>query len=986
MFRRPSATPCPSAASDQNRRDSLASTYDETTTTNFDFTTEFKASFRNVKPKRPATSRKRGHSTAGWTIHEDEEYRVPFGKDGEADAQSARDTIRPRHTSARRVSFARADPSFDVSQPEPVTASGLSKAPRRQSIRSQYSAIHDDTLPEVPSPKISKPARRGTIYIPSDNTTMPSMFMDMFSPLKTVQNQSRVVPEPDPEVTGLAVQMAQKRPSRKSMLATSPKRTAFRPLTATPQLSANVVDRRGDDTGKENIPPGSPWMHTKASKVSTELPPPKSLSRVEARPEDRPYQTSRLHQATASSSARLKQSVPKTHSKTTWNSNFLLPKPKRRTLADMQAQPVIEQTRAIVPSSRPPVPSRLVVPSVSVQLDHQYEFLPEGVAEVSMYEENWLGQQEIALTQLLNNLFETASPCWAAHGGSRDLDRLRLTEAYGSSEMAMLYKRIQGSLLYGAMGISKDVLEQGPQLYGDLGRRKGYVNLWLDNYEPQLLRVALEVIVGRVIPLRTSGNGVASSHSAARSEKLRPVQRFLEKFMIRNEDTNSDCKSNNFAASSYQRTVLRSLMLIKLLDLMKTDKNLQIQGNLFLPEAALRSSSEVSAALMRMLNPTAGDTSRPLKTLGYSVTHVQYPLEEFRYSIHNLAIDIRDGVRLVRLVELLLYRSASESIDHAEDPDATTMIVHSDGATLSLVDGDRDWPLSQHLKLPCVSRAAKLYNVDLALAALRSAKGIAGILHDITASDIVDGYREKTVRLLWGLSSKWGLGSLLDWEDINSEIKRLGRLQGLIGQSYLANHGLEDEDEDSYTHFKNLLKAWVKAVAATHGQQVRNFTTDFGDGRLFNTIVTEYQGFLGGCENTTTQPMSLQRKLRALGCSEDFAKLFAANGNGRTVQQIFDRDFVLASIAFLCSRLLRPSKIARAAVVVQRAWRKRWHGVLCQRKQMLKVTAASCAERARVLRAKGLIWKAWQAYQARRGLRGQEKTAGETDGDIWLSL
>lgn len=41
-----------------------------------------------------------------------------------------------------------------------------------------------------------------------------------------------------------------------------------------------------------------------------------------------------------------------------------------------------------------------------------------------------------------------------------------------------------------------------------------------------------------------------------------------------------------------------------------------------------------------------GDVTRHLSYLGYVVSYVQTPLDEFDYAVTNLAIDLRNGVRL----------------------------------------------------------------------------------------------------------------------------------------------------------------------------------------------------------------------------------------------------------------------------------------------------------------------------------------------------
>lgn len=56
-----------------------------------------------------------------------------------------------------------------------------------------------------------------------------------------------------------------------------------------------------------------------------------------------------------------------------------------------------------------------------------------------------------------------------------------------------------------------------------------------------------------------------------------------------------------------------------------------------------------------MIHPSFGDTYRLLGSTIYRIHHVQHPSSEFSYNIENIAADLRDGLRLTRLVEILLY-------------------------------------------------------------------------------------------------------------------------------------------------------------------------------------------------------------------------------------------------------------------------------------------------------------------------------------------
>ncbi|RMZ76198.1 hypothetical protein DV737_g4919, partial [Chaetothyriales sp. CBS 132003] len=829
------------------------------TTANLDFTTEFKASFRNVKPRRPPTARPRRMVAAqgvsdglGFTIHDEDE-------------------------------------PLCSSNPNP-----------------EITNKHASQSGAVPSPTIAKPARRrrGTIYIPNDDTTMPTAYMGVFSPLKNVfqlQQQERVQ-ELEEQHTGIAALMLKKRPTaapllskRQSVLVASPKRGCRPPpLGASTRLvqatATQVEDRVGSGLGKENVPPG------------------------------------------------------------------YAPKPSKPRSLPTKPEIVVQA------QIKPSVPTRFVVPLVKVEsVNKSFPLLPEGLPEVSLYEEDWLSQQEVAITQLLNCLFTASSTCMD-DAAAPDMLRLRLLDEYNKPEVALMHKRVQGALLYGSLSVPHQGGHDAGhhRLYNDLGRRKAFTDLWLETYDYELLKTALEVVTGRAVNTpRQSSSSASTTWSSIESNAAKLKKRlklFIELFLMRNEDAvmaDGEIDGKSSSLSSYSRTLLRSLMLIKVLDLAKTTPGLSKTATpLFLATSPYKTSSSVLLALMQMLNPSTGDPSRALAHLGYSVSHEQHALEEYDYQITNLAVDLRDGVRLVRLVELLLYRSASPGgleIDHADVlPDSRR---------------DRAWPMSQHLKVPCIGRATKLFNVQIALTALSVVKGLEPVIRDISAEDIVDGFREKTMKLLWSLTSKWGLEGLLDWKDVQCEIGRLHRAAGKVGSSFFGGpDGVDDADEENcghgpdnndkgghrrYTKHKALLQEWAKSVAALHGLTVRTLTTSFADGRVFEAIVDHYTPHLPSSGSSTRKTPCLSERLKALGCSDQFAQLFATGPGAAGKHHIFDRDFTLASLAFLCSRLLGPSKRARAATVLQRAWRRRWEVVVRQRKAVLQGLAHACADAVR---------------------------------------
>jgi ElaB/YqjD/DUF883 family membrane-anchored ribosome-binding protein len=74
---------------------------------------------------------------------------------------------------------------------------------------------------------------------------------------------------------------------------------------------------------------------------------------------------------------------------------------------------------------------------------------------------------------------------------------------------------------------------------------------------------------------------------------------------------------------------------------------------LFCADAPVKSSGAAVLQLLFSSMHGEGDLLRHLGFLGYRVSHTQHPTCEFDYATTNLAVDLRDGVRLCKLVSVL---------------------------------------------------------------------------------------------------------------------------------------------------------------------------------------------------------------------------------------------------------------------------------------------------------------------------------------------
>ncbi|KAL3496601.1 hypothetical protein BJX62DRAFT_102320 [Aspergillus germanicus] len=596
----------------------------------------------------------------------------------------------------------------------------------------------------------------------------------------------------------------------------------------------------------------------------------------------------------------------------------------------------------------------------------------EGITNPSMYDDNWLSHQEVILTQLINELFDETNGIIQADDPA--FLRRELLLLYQSPHFTDLYKRLQSSLLYGALSIPKHVLAKNSRLRHDLGLKRKYIDIWLQTYDPKALKAALETVTGRIIPEIKPGSSILSANEdSSNAEKAlrRRLERFLNAFLVQNQDmdtSENSAEEPEALGKAYRRTVLHSIMLVILLDKARITPKTSLTHCLFLASSPYKSSSDVLQALSRFLLPSCGDINKALGQLDCQVSYQQHPLEEYEYEVSNLAVDLRDGIRLTRIVELLLYPYAPQ--DNSIDGTLSEMRLSENSAENSR------WPLCRRLKFPCLSRTVKMFNVKVALDALASNKEGKQLLKKIRAEDIVNGHREKTIALLWGLVSKWGLSGLVNLSDLETEIMQLKQRAMSLG------HDLETHDDKINEHSENgeaavLLKQWALLVTQLHGLQP-NVTTNLGDGKVYECILDEYEGYIlsqNQFDLSNGFKASLEDRLRALGCNTQFIRLISP----RLTPHILDTSSNTGALAFLCSRLLPATKRARAAIVLQNAWRRVLRHRENKRRIVARDIARQCAAvvqtRDRILWAKSIIVHWWRVNKSRRRRKKLTTTA-----------
>jgi abnormal spindle-like microcephaly-associated protein len=829
----------------------------------------------------------------------------------------------------------------------------------RLQLRDERSTTHDAA---------ERDARRRTIYVPSDDTTMMTIHpgantthkLDDTFQLPTYQPQSLLdcVASSPPSTEDAHRHVPTKKP--RMSLAAAPRRVPLGQM-AVKSINAQPQDAMGSGGGKENTPP----RYDAEGKVAT-----KKVALAPVQPAKVTVPKSRILESTAASQSKqavqVRKAVPLAMSKQSPrapianNTSKARPTVTRETLKTIKPVNTVERAakesspRVRAPAA--PKPWRKSANFVSASDAskaklQRYQILSEDISRPELYEDSWLDQQEVALTEVINQIFANAAPRPFEQNGAEKNTREALLAIYDQPHVVMLHKRLHASLSYGALSKPKDT-PSCPDLTQDLGLRRRFVQLWLESYNTEILSAAAEVVVGRKMPMAAGRvEGIASSpKSMDPKESRRAIIGFIETFFVTVDDVeDSHGAREDVTEPRRNKTVLRSLMLVWLLD--QAAVSVEHSKCLFKIKSAHKTSASVLSTLAGMLIPSTGDIARALRHMDYTISYVQDPLDEVVYRIDNLAVDLRDGILLTKLVELLLYHTPSSILDRLDGNEETVTIVLPDATVLQSAlyaeDGSQQSRvLVQHLKMPCIGHAQKIYNVDIALQALAGHYGTADIVaSNISAETIVNGHRENTLNLLWSLVSSIGLDILLDKRALITDITSQ--------DSTTSTSDLETLPIDA------LLQTWAAAYCSPSGTHITNLTTSFANGAAYASIVRAFSSFFA--PPTSTSHNTTASRLRAMGCSEAFTAQLTST---KTTTSIPTRQTTLANLAFIASRLLPCSRRYHAATTLQRAFRaKQARGVLKQRVVLMKL-ARECkgvvCERQRRVDAAVLVQRTWR--------------------------
>ncbi|XP_037260754.1 abnormal spindle-like microcephaly-associated protein isoform X2 [Falco rusticolus] len=580
-----------------------------------------------------------------------------------------------------------------------------------------------------------------------------------------------------------------------------------------------------------------------------------------------------------------------------------------------------------------------------------------------------------------------------AYTAQRKLNQLRRAACrlFTSETMAKAIKKLEIEIESRRLLVRRD-----RHLWKDVGERQKILN-WLLSYNPLWLRIGLETVYGELIALESNSD-------------VRGLAIFILNRLLWNPDIAAEYRhptvphlyreGHEEALSEF--TLKKLLLLVCFLDYAKRSRVIDHDPCLFCKDAEFKASKDLLLAFSRDFLSGEGDLSRHLGFLGLPVSHVQTPLDEFDFAVTNLAVDLQCGIRLVRTMELLT----------------------------------KNWNLSKQLRVPAISRLQKMHNVDIVLNVLKE-RGIH--LKDesgasIDSRDIVDRHRERTLALLWKIAFAFQVDVFLNVEQLKEEIeflKNVHKKKTKLGALKTFPNCCRVPDNSSnfspqrYSENVKLLMAWVNAVCGFYNIKVENFTVSFSDGRVLCHLIHHYHPCYVPLEavcQRTTQTVECSRTV-TVGLNSSSSSSSESDTSVNVMEEMFDQattaavlykelldnerknfqlinaavsdlggipamihhsdmsntipdeKVVITYLSFLCSRLLDLQQEARAAQLIQSAWRnyrlKRELRLSQERDraaQIIQKSALNFLSRQRTLRkvnAAVSIQKHWRRYLAR---------------------
>uniref|UniRef100_A0A2N9F0U2 Calponin-homology (CH) domain-containing protein n=1 Tax=Fagus sylvatica TaxID=28930 RepID=A0A2N9F0U2_FAGSY len=328
----------------------------------------------------------------------------------------------------------------------------------------------------------------------------------------------------------------------------------------------------------------------------------------------------------------------------------------------------------------------------------------------------------------------------------------------------------------------------------------------LMSYNPIWLRIGLYIIFG--------GDSLLSNVDVNSDQEIAFLKMVIEKQFFSHGGLAKAYAYNKMVEGLYRpgyyeslgNVILkRFLLLVLILDRAKCQSSLPLKYGidgvdggsplLFTVQASIKSSRQVIHDFLSSdIMHGEGNILAHLVIVGYKLSYQQCPLIEYDFRVTDLFVDLQDGVRLCRAIQLLQHDSSI----------LTKMVVPSD------------------------TRKKNLANCGFALQNLRQA-GVSLCDEDgmtIVGDDVANGDKELTLSLLWNIFVHLQLPLLVNKTILLEEICKVRGIN--MGNSNTVNSA----------HLDMLLN-WIQAICENYGFKIEKFSS-LVDGKAIWCLLDYY--------------------------------------------------------------------------------------------------------------------------------------------------
>lgn len=290
--------------------------------------------------------------------------------------------------------------------------------------------------------------------------------------------------------------------------------------------------------------------------------------------------------------------------------------------------------------------------------------------------------------------------------------------------------KLPAELLDTDLKVGKYCIRHDKNVMTDVGAKKYVLEIFL-NYNPLWLKVALECVFNTRIEKMGKRSEVHTLMSVL-STRLLNFNQLAKKRGFKNTTT-FFMKADNVLFAK-RHIFYHFVLLVHFLDIAKRARLIEHDPCLFRIDASCKSTRDILVAFAREYITGVGDITKALRNIGVDLVHVQLPIEQFNFTINKLASDIRDGVRLARLAEIMLKRN--DILPKLQfPPDSITRKIHNMELVFKVFE--RQWltPLPKGLiardvangnrqrTIQLLDKLIELYNDRLRLAQLEASIG-----------------------------------------------------------------------------------------------------------------------------------------------------------------------------------------------------------------------------------------------------------------------